>query len=112
MPENSTPSPATPVRRALVSVHDKTGIAELGRALVAAGVRLVSTGGTAAHLKEAGRRRSPSSRRLTGFPEILGGRVKTLHPKVFGGILGDDAREEHARRHAARPGSRPSISSS
>jgi phosphoribosylaminoimidazolecarboxamide formyltransferase/IMP cyclohydrolase len=97
MPElNSTPSPATPVRRALLSVHDKTGIADFGRALVQAGVRLVSTGGTAAHLREAGVDVTLVED-LTGFPEILGGRVKTLHPKVFGGILGDDAREDHAQ---------------
>jgi phosphoribosylaminoimidazolecarboxamide formyltransferase/IMP cyclohydrolase len=91
-----TSTPTTPVRRALISVHDKTGIAELGRALVDAGVRLVSTGGTAAHLKQAGIAVSLVEE-MTGFPEILGGRVKTLHPKVFGGILGDDSREEHAR---------------
>ncbi len=89
-------TPVIPVRRALVSVHDKTGIAELGRALADAGVKLVSTGGTAAQLKQAG---VPVTlvEETTGFPEILGGRLKTLHPKVFGGILGDDAREEHAR---------------
>jgi phosphoribosylaminoimidazolecarboxamide formyltransferase/IMP cyclohydrolase len=89
------PAAVTPVRRALISVHDKTGIAELGRALVEAGVRLVSTGGTAAHLEEAGVGASLVEE-MTGFPEILGGRLKTLHPKVFGGILGDDSREEHA----------------
>ncbi len=96
MPE-PTPhaSPATPVRRALLSVHDKTGLADLGRALAERGVRLVSTGGTAAHLKEAGVAVSLVEE-ITGFPEILGGRVKTLHPKVFGGVLGDDSREDHA----------------
>jgi len=87
---------ATPVRRALVSVHDKTGVADFARALAAAGVSLVSTGGTATHLKEAG---VPVAlvEELTGFPEILGGRVKTLHPKVFGGVLADDSRDDHAR---------------
>jgi phosphoribosylaminoimidazolecarboxamide formyltransferase / IMP cyclohydrolase len=87
---------ATPVRRALVSVHDKTGIADLARALAASGVKLVSTGGTAAHLKESGVDVSLVEE-LTGFPEILGGRVKTLHPKVFGGVLADDSRDDHAR---------------
>ncbi len=89
-------APIIPVRRALISVHDKTGIAELGRALSDAGVHLVSTGGTAAQLKQAG---IPVAlvEETTGFPEILGGRLKTLHPKVFGGILGDDTRDEHAR---------------
>ena len=93
------PSATVPVRRALISVHDKTGIAELGRALAAGGVRLVSTGGTAAHLRGAG-----LDVRLveetTGFPEILGGRVKTLHPKIFGGVLADDTRADHARELA------------
>ncbi|HEY1433804.1 MAG TPA: bifunctional phosphoribosylaminoimidazolecarboxamide formyltransferase/IMP cyclohydrolase [Thermoanaerobaculia bacterium] len=87
---------ALPVRRALISVHDKTGIADFARALSDAGVRLVSTGGTAAHLKESG---TPVGlvEELTGFPEILGGRVKTLHPKVFGGVLADESRDDHAR---------------
>ena len=89
-------SAVTPVRRALVSVHDKSGIADFARALDAAGVRLVSTGGTAAHLKESGVKVALVEE-LTGFPEILGGRVKTLHPKVFGGVLADDSREDHAR---------------
>ena len=89
-------APATPVRRALVSVHDKTGIADFAGALAASGVKLVSTGGTAAHLKESGITVSLVEE-LTGFPEILGGRVKTLHPKVFGGVLADDSRDDHAR---------------
>jgi len=96
MPEAAPQPVVTPVRRALVSVHDKTGVAELGRALASLGVRIVSTGGTAAHLREAGVEVGLVED-LTGFPEILGGRVKTLHPKVFGGVLGDDAREDHAR---------------
>ena len=90
------PSAVTPVRRALVSVHDKTGIAELGRALSESGVQLVSTGGTAATLKAAGVEVSLVEE-TTGFPEILGGRVKTLHPKIFGGVLADETREDHAR---------------
>jgi phosphoribosylaminoimidazolecarboxamide formyltransferase/IMP cyclohydrolase len=90
------PSPASPVRRALLSVHDKAGVAELARELDSLGVKLVSTGGTAAHLKEAG---LPVTlvEETTGFPEILGGRVKTLHPRIFGGVLADESREDHAR---------------
>src|SRR5512143_1981374 len=90
------PSAVTPVRRALISVYDKAGIAELGRALAARDIEIVSTGGTAAHLKEAG---VPVAlvEEKTGFPEILGGRVKTLHPKIFGGVLADDSRDDHAR---------------
>ncbi|HEY7461639.1 MAG TPA: bifunctional phosphoribosylaminoimidazolecarboxamide formyltransferase/IMP cyclohydrolase [Gemmatimonadota bacterium] len=74
------------VRRALVSVSDKTGLVELGRALVGRGIELVSTGGTAAALRAA---RLPvvEVTELTGFPEMLDGRVKTLHPAVFAAIL-------------------------
>jgi len=90
------PVAVTPVRRALISVHDKAGIAELARELSARGVRLVSTGGTASHLKESGVE-VELVEKLTGFPAILGGRVKTLHPKVFGGVLADESREDHAR---------------
>src|SRR5512133_148197 len=89
------PSATAPVRRALISVHDKTGIAELARELAAHGVRLVSTGGTAAHLREAGLD-VELVEETTGFPEILGGRVKTLHPRIFGGVLADDSRDDHA----------------
>lgn len=77
---------------ALLSVYDKTGIVEFGRALEAAGLRLLSTGGTAAALEEAGLRvRSVAD--VTGSPEILDGRVKTLHPAIHGGLL---ARRENA----------------
>ncbi len=96
MPEPAAFSAVTPVRRALLSVHDKTGIAELARVLVERGARLVSTGGTAAHLAGTGIEVSLVEE-MTGFPEILGGRVKTLHPKIFGGVLADDSREDHAR---------------
>lgn len=85
-------------RLALVSVSDKTGIAELGRALSAAGWKILSTGGTAAALREAGCEIADVADH-TGFPEILGGRVKTLHPRVFAGILAaptDDHREQLA----------------
>src|SRR6266545_4525055 len=89
------PSAVSPVRRALVSVHDKTGVAEFARELASRGVRIVSTGGTAAHLKKEGVE-VESVEETTGFPEILGGRVKTLHPKIFAGVLADDTRDDHA----------------
>jgi phosphoribosylaminoimidazolecarboxamide formyltransferase/IMP cyclohydrolase len=83
-----------PIRRALLSVSDKTGIIELARALVAQKVELLSTGGTARSLSEAGIPVREVAD-LTGFPEIMDGRVKTLHPKIHGGLLGrrgtDDA---------------------
>ena len=81
-----------PVRRALLSVSDKAGLAELAAALVRHGVELVSTGGTAKALREAGHAVLDVSD-LTGFPEMMDGRVKTLHPTVHGGILAvrDDA---------------------
>jgi phosphoribosylaminoimidazolecarboxamide formyltransferase / IMP cyclohydrolase len=74
------------IRRALVSAFDKTGIAELGKALAALGVEVVSTGGTAKLLRDSGVTVVEVSD-LTGFPEILDGRVKTLHPKIHGAIL-------------------------
>ena len=74
------------IRRALLSVSDKTGLAELGAALAARGVELVSTGGTAKALREAGLEVKDVSD-LTGFPEMMDGRVKTLHPMVHGGLL-------------------------
>lgn len=76
-----------PIRRALLSVSDKTGIVEFARALQARGVELLSTGGTARLLAEAGLPVTEVSD-YTGFPEMMDGRVKTLHPKVHGGILG------------------------
>jgi len=82
------------VRRALVSVHDKTGIVELAQALSALGVEILSTGGTAKLLREAGVRVVDVSD-ATGFPEMLDGRVKTLHPKIHGGILARRDIPEH-----------------
>src|SRR5690554_213964 len=83
-----------PLRRALLSVSDKTGLVELARALAARGVELLSTGGTARALREAGLAVRDVSE-ATGFPEMMDGRVKTLHPVVHGGLLGragiDDA---------------------
>src|SRR3954462_6499956 len=74
------------IRRALLSVSDKTGIADFARGLVELGVELVSTGGTATALGEAGLEVRPIED-YTGFPEIMGGRVKTLHPKLYAGLL-------------------------
>ena len=87
-------SDVIPLRRALVSVYDKTGLVELGRDLAAAGVEIVSTGSTAARLAEAGVPVTPVEQ-LTGFPECLDGRVKTLHPFVHAGILADRRLESH-----------------
>jgi phosphoribosylaminoimidazolecarboxamide formyltransferase/IMP cyclohydrolase len=83
------------IARALLSVSDKTGLAELGRAHAARGVELVSTGGTARALREAGLEVKDVSD-LTGFPEMMDGRVKTLHPKVHGGLLAVRDDPEHA----------------
>jgi phosphoribosylaminoimidazolecarboxamide formyltransferase / IMP cyclohydrolase len=82
------------VERAILSVSDKTGVVELARALTAKGVEILSTGGTAKHLTDAGIAVTPISQ-WSGAPEILGGRVKTLTPKVFGAILHDRANAEH-----------------
>src|SRR3546814_15421656 len=85
-----------PVRRALVSVSDKTGLVELGRALAARGVEILSTGGSARALADAGVPVKEVSDH-TGFPEMLDGRVQTLHPAIPGGLLGRRDRTE-ARR--------------
>lgn len=81
-------------RRALVSVSDKTGVAEFARGLAELGIRVVSTGGTLRHLRENGVEVTAVSE-VTGSPEILGGRVKTLHPRIHGAILADRAKEDH-----------------
>ena len=86
-----------PVRRALVSVYDKTGLDELVLGLAAAGVEIVSTGSTASRIAEAGVPVTPVSD-VTGFPECLDGRVKTLHPGVHAGLLADLRRDEHRRQ--------------
>jgi phosphoribosylaminoimidazolecarboxamide formyltransferase/IMP cyclohydrolase len=88
-----------PIRRALVSVYDKTGLDDLVRALAGAGVELVSTGGSAARIESLG---LPVTRveDLTGFPECLDGRVKTLHPKVHAGILADRRLDSHVQQLA------------
>ena len=83
------------IRRALLSVSDKTGLVELGQALAKSGVELVSTGGTARTLREVGLAVKDVSD-LTGFPEMMDGRVKTLHPVVHGGLLAVRDNPEHA----------------
>ena len=83
-----------PIKRAILSVTDKSGLAEFAAFLVNAGVELVSTGGTFAALKSAGLPVMQVSD-VTGFPEIMGGRVKTLNPRIHGGILADKDNPEH-----------------
>jgi phosphoribosylaminoimidazolecarboxamide formyltransferase / IMP cyclohydrolase len=82
------------IKRALVSVYDKTGLIELGNALQSAGVEILSTGSTAATLRESGINVIDVST-YTGFPEIMGGRVKTLHPRIHSGILADQNNPDH-----------------
>jgi len=83
-------------QRALISVSDKKGVVEFAKELSELGIEIVSTGGTAKLLKEAGIKVKDISQ-LTGFPEIMEGRVKTLHPKVHGGILADRRKDEHLK---------------
>jgi phosphoribosylaminoimidazolecarboxamide formyltransferase / IMP cyclohydrolase len=93
------------VRRAILSVTDKTGLAEFARKLSALGIELISTGGTAKLLRDSGIAVKDISE-LTGFPEMLDGRVKTLHPKVHGGILhrrDDPAHVESVAKHGIQP---------
>ena len=75
-----------PVRRALISVSDKTGLVELAHVLAAGGIELLSTGGSAKTLRDAGLEVRDVAE-VTGFPEMMDGRVKTLHPNVHGGLL-------------------------
>ena len=94
-----------PVERALVSVYDKSGLADFARQLAACGIEIVSTGGTARLLRESGIAVRDVSD-LTGWPEMLGGRVKTLHPKVHGGILfrrGDAGDRQQTAEHKIAP---------
>ncbi|MBW8823830.1 MAG: bifunctional phosphoribosylaminoimidazolecarboxamide formyltransferase/IMP cyclohydrolase [Xanthomonadales bacterium] len=94
MPTNTVTGDAIAIRRALLSVSDKTGLIDLAQALAARNVELLSTGGTAKEIREAGLAVQDVSD-VTGFPEMMDGRVKTLHPVVHGGLLGragtDDA---------------------
>ncbi len=82
------------IRRALISVYDKTGLVPLAQGLHAAGVDIVSTGSTAKHIAEGGIPVTPVED-VTGFPEVLDGRVKTLHPHVHAGLLADQRKSEH-----------------
>jgi phosphoribosylaminoimidazolecarboxamide formyltransferase / IMP cyclohydrolase len=106
VPSKDIPAPdLVPVRRALLSVSDKTGLIEFAAALRRAGVELISTGGTARAIADAGIAVTDVSD-VTGFPEIMDGRVKTLHPAVHGGLLGIRDDPEHARamrEHAIQP---------
>jgi phosphoribosylaminoimidazolecarboxamide formyltransferase / IMP cyclohydrolase len=88
-----------PVRRALIAVFDKDGVVDLARGLSALGIELVSSGGTAATIAAAGIDVTPVEA-VTGFPEMLDGRVKTLHPRIHAGILADRSKPEHASQLA------------
>ncbi len=93
------------IERALISVTDKTGIVEFAKELELLGIEIISTGGTARVLREGGVKVIDISE-LTGFPEILEGRVKTLHPKVHGGILFKREKEDHIetiKKHNIKP---------
>jgi phosphoribosylaminoimidazolecarboxamide formyltransferase/IMP cyclohydrolase len=93
------------IRRALLSVSDKSGLLPLAQALVGAGIELISTGGTAKALRDAGLQVTDLSA-YTGFPEMLDGRVKTLHPRIHGGLLylrGNAQHEATAREHGISP---------
>ena len=99
------PSSPRRIERALISVSDKTGLIDLARALDAAGVEIVSTGGTAKAIADSGIAVVDVSQ-LTGFPEMMDGRVKTLHPKVHGGLLAIRDNAEHAgamKSHGIKP---------
>lgn len=85
------------IRRALVSVSDKKGVLELGKCLKDMGVEILSTGGTARSLQDAGIAVIEVAQ-YTGFPEMMDGRIKTLHPKVHGALLGKRDNEEHRRQ--------------
>jgi len=108
MPAEGTAMKQTPqptVQRALISVFDKTGLVEFGKALAALGIELVSTGGTAKLLRDSGVPVRDVAE-LTGWPEMLGGRVKTLHPKVHGGILyrrGEASDQQTVQEHGIAP---------
>src|SRR2546422_538812 len=93
------------IRRALISVSDKTGIVEFARELKNFGVEIISTGGTAKTLRDAGIEVRDVSD-VTGFPEMMDGRIKTLHPKIHGALLGLRDNAEHVeamRAHAIEP---------
>ena len=86
--------PNPQIQNALISVSDKTGLTEFARGLVAAGITIYASGGTRRHLETAGIQVQEVAA-YTGFPEMMDGRIKTLHPKILGGILGrTDHRED------------------
>lgn len=85
------------IKRALVSLSDKTGVVQLGQTLHAMGVQILSTGGTARSLQEAGIPVIEVSH-YTGFPEMMDGRIKTLHPKIHGALLGKRDNAEHMKQ--------------
>src|SRR5438270_160767 len=96
---------AVRIRRALIGVSDKQGAVELARALLRHDVEILSTGGTKAELERAGLRIT-AVEEFTGFPEMLDGRVKTLHPKIHGGILarrGNESHQRQMREHQLQP---------
>ena len=97
-----------PVRRALISVSDKTGLLDLARTLAERGIEMLSTGGSAAMLREAGLKVKDVAD-VTGFPEMMDGRVKTLHPAVHGGLLAlrDNAGTPGGDGTARNPTDRP-----
>ena len=103
------------IKTALISVSDKTGVVDFAKALAQMGVKIISTGGTARSLAEAGVK-VVAIDSVTGFPEMMDGRVKTLHPKIHGGLLALRDKAEHvagdaeARHRADRPGLRESLS--
>jgi phosphoribosylaminoimidazolecarboxamide formyltransferase/IMP cyclohydrolase len=102
--ERAAPGGA-PVRRALLSVSDKTGVVDFARGLTELGVELVSTGGTARALADAGIAARPIEQ-FTGFPEMMDGRVKTLHPRLYAGLLAlrdDESHLEAASEHSIEP---------
>ena len=99
-------SPRRPVRRALISVYDKAGLLELATGLHALGVEIVSTGSTAQRIADAGVPVTPVER-LTGFPECLDGRVKTLHPRVHAGLLADTHNPDHLAQRRLGLGHQP-----
>ena len=98
-PEFPAAPDRAPIKRALISVSDKTGLIDAARSLAAAGVELVSTGGTRKAIADAGLPVKDIAE-LTGFPEMMDGRVKTLHPVVHGGLLGVRDAPDHARAMA------------
>src|SRR5215831_5603018 len=91
----SMTEPAPKIRRALLSVSDKTGLIDFARALVRQGIELISTGGTAKALQDAAISAVDIAAH-TGFPEMMDGRLKTLHPKVHGGLLAIRGKPDHA----------------